>query len=103
LWYFHVYMYYNPNWFISIFLHSTLVPFLWWFQLVWECYIHSCIESMSTIFKFLVSFFSPTPPVHDLPLVQPVFHQIAVFVLGLYATYEREHVTFGLLSLANFT
>jgi hypothetical protein len=26
-------MYYNPNWFISsIFLHSTLVLFLWWFQ-----------------------------------------------------------------------
>jgi hypothetical protein len=33
LWHFHVYMYYNPNWFIpSIFLISTLVPFLWWFQ-----------------------------------------------------------------------
>jgi hypothetical protein len=30
LWQFHVYMYYNPSWFIScIFLHSTLVPFLW--------------------------------------------------------------------------
>jgi hypothetical protein len=29
LWYFHVYMYYKPNWFISsIFLHSTLVLFL---------------------------------------------------------------------------
>jgi hypothetical protein len=25
--------YYNSNWFIaSIFLHSTLIPFLWWFQ-----------------------------------------------------------------------
>jgi hypothetical protein len=32
LWHFHVYMYYNLNWFISsIFLLSTLVPFLWWF------------------------------------------------------------------------
>jgi hypothetical protein len=32
LWYFHVYMYYNPNWFIpSIFLLSMLIPFLWWF------------------------------------------------------------------------
>jgi hypothetical protein len=30
LWHFHVCMYYNPNWFISfIFLHSTLVSFLW--------------------------------------------------------------------------
>jgi hypothetical protein len=33
LWHFHICMYYNPNWFIStIFLLSTLVPFLWWFQ-----------------------------------------------------------------------
>jgi hypothetical protein len=30
LWYFHIYVYYNPNWFISSnFLHATLVPFLW--------------------------------------------------------------------------
>jgi hypothetical protein len=35
LWYFHEYMFYNLNWFISsIFLLSTLVPFLWWFQQV---------------------------------------------------------------------
>jgi hypothetical protein len=30
LWYFHVCMYYNPNWFISSnFLHSALIPLLW--------------------------------------------------------------------------
>jgi hypothetical protein len=30
LWYFHVWMYFNPNLFIfSDFLHFTLVPFLW--------------------------------------------------------------------------
>jgi hypothetical protein len=35
LWHFHVYMYYSPIWFnSSVFLLSTLVPFLWWFQLV---------------------------------------------------------------------
>jgi hypothetical protein len=35
LWYFHVCIYYNPNWFISSnFLHSTFIPFLWQFQLV---------------------------------------------------------------------
>jgi hypothetical protein len=34
MWHFHVYIYYNPNWFISVFLFSNLVPFLWWFQLV---------------------------------------------------------------------
>jgi hypothetical protein len=38
----------------------------------------------------------------DLPLVWPVFHNIATFVLCLYATNEREHVTFGLLSLSYF-
>jgi hypothetical protein len=35
LWHFHVYMYYDLNWFISfIFLFSTSVFFLWWFQQV---------------------------------------------------------------------
>jgi hypothetical protein len=30
MWHFHVYMYYNPNCFIpSVFLLSTLIPFLW--------------------------------------------------------------------------
>jgi hypothetical protein len=29
LWHLYVYMYYNLNWFISIFLLSTLVLFLW--------------------------------------------------------------------------
>jgi hypothetical protein len=47
LWYFHVYMYYNLNWFIPpIFLLSTLVFFLWWLQKVSKFYIH--IESTST-------------------------------------------------------
>jgi hypothetical protein len=33
LWHFHVYMYYCLIWLISsIFLLSTLVTFLWWFQ-----------------------------------------------------------------------
>jgi hypothetical protein len=34
LWHFLVYMYYTLNWFMSIFLLFTLVPFLWWFQQV---------------------------------------------------------------------
>jgi hypothetical protein len=36
LWHFHVHMYCSTNWFISIFLLSSLVPFLWWFQEVWN-------------------------------------------------------------------
>jgi hypothetical protein len=37
-----------------------------------------------------------------LPLVWLVFHNISAFVLGLYSTYERKHVAFGVLDLANF-
>jgi hypothetical protein len=51
----------------------------------------------------VLSFFYTTPPICDLPLVWLVFCNIASFVLGLYSTCEREHVAFGLLSLANFT
>jgi hypothetical protein len=32
-------------------------------------------------------------------LVWPVFPHIAAFVLGLYSTFEKENVAFGLLSL----
>jgi hypothetical protein len=44
-----------------------------------------------------------TPFVCDVPIVWAVFHNIDTFVLALYSTNEREHMTFGLLSLANFT
>jgi hypothetical protein len=64
-----------------------------------EFYIYSYRESMTTIFIFLVSFFHPTPPMCDLPLVCPVFHNIAVFILGLYSTYEREQES-SLLDIA---
>jgi hypothetical protein len=57
LWHFHECMYYNPNWFISIFLLSTIVSFFWWLQQVKKSSIHSWIESTSTIFTFLTSFF----------------------------------------------
>jgi hypothetical protein len=103
LWHFHVYMYCSFTWFISsIFLLSTLVPFLWLFQLVYKFYIHSCIASTSTIFIFLTSSSYPPSLVCDLPLAWPVFH-INIFVLGLYSTYKRKHAPFGLLNLANFT
>jgi hypothetical protein len=78
------------------FLHSALIPFLWWFQPVLDYYFHSHVESISIIFSFLVSFFYHTPPVHDLPLVWSVFHSFAALALGLYSTYEREHNSFWL-------
>jgi hypothetical protein len=69
-------MYYNPNWVISIFLLSTLVPFLWWFQQVQKFYIHSCIGSESIILTFLASFFYPPSLVCDLLLAWLVFRKI---------------------------
>jgi hypothetical protein len=61
-------MYYCPIWFTSsIFLLSTLDFFLCWFQSDQKFYIHSCIESTSTIFTFLMSFFYSAPLVCDLP------------------------------------
>jgi hypothetical protein len=99
LWHFHLFVYYSLIWFISsIFLLSTLILFLWWFWLVLKVYIHSCIESTSTIFTFLASFFYSALRIYDLPLVWPVLHNIAVFILGFYFTNERKHVAFHLLN-----
>jgi hypothetical protein len=50
----------------------------------------------------LFNFFYLPPLLCSLPLVWHVFHTIAVFVLVLYFTEEREHAAFGLLKLANF-
>jgi hypothetical protein len=51
----------------------------------------------------LTSLFYPPPLVCDFPLTWPIFYNIAVFLLGLYSTCERKHVTFGFLNLTNFT
>jgi hypothetical protein len=65
LWFFHIHMHYSLIWFISAtFILYTLVPFLWWFQPVLKFCILSYIESSSTIFTFLSSFFPPPPLVY---------------------------------------
>jgi hypothetical protein len=51
-------------------------------------YIKSCIENTSTIFTVLTSFFYPPPLTCDFPLAWPVFHSIAIFVLGLYSVEQ---------------
>jgi hypothetical protein len=113
LWHFHVFMYCSPNWFISIFLHSPLVLFLWWFLLVEKFYINSCIKSISTLFSALISFFYSfsLSLFLNLSLVWPVFYNIAVFVLGLCSTYvklcsfwpfEPSPVPFIYLQMTNF-
>jgi hypothetical protein len=99
LWHFRVNMYYSLNWFVSIFLLSTLVPCGSFNR--FKNSILILVESISTIFTILTSFFY-TPLKCDLPLMWPVFLNIAVFALGPYSTYEKKHATFGLLNLVNF-
>jgi hypothetical protein len=104
LWYFHVYMYHSPSWFFSIFLlFFYLCSFLIGVSTGLRFYIHSYLESISTRFTFLTSFFYPPPLICNLSLVWTVFHNIVAFSLDLYSTYERKHTTFGLLHLSNFT
>jgi hypothetical protein len=59
--------------------------------------------STSTISTFFASFFYPPSLIYDLLLVWSDFHNITTFVLGLYFTYERKHVGFGLQNMANLT
>jgi hypothetical protein len=51
----------------------------------------------------LISFFYTIPLVCDLLIVWPVFHNIAVLLLGVYFTSERNHPASGLLSLGTVT
>jgi hypothetical protein len=69
LWYFHIYMCYTPNWFISSnFLHSALLTFLQWFQLVYLRFLYSflCREHITHVqllsFLLLPYSFSAWPP-----------------------------------------
>jgi hypothetical protein len=103
LWQFCVYMYYNAKWFISIiFLLSILDPLLMvissslkiLYSFLYREYIYHI-----NLFNFLL--YTPSFICYH-PLVWPFFHNIAVFVLGLYSTYERKHATFDLLNLDNF-
>jgi hypothetical protein len=72
------------------FFLSTLVLLLWWFQQFKKVYIHSCIESTSTIFTFLTSFFYPTYLVCDLPLAWSVFHNIAYMCIrSIFHIWEK--------------
>jgi hypothetical protein len=82
LWYFHLYKCYT-NWFISSNCLHSVSSFLMLDTAGLKCMYSFCIESISPIVKFLLSFFCPTPPVHDLSLVWTVFHTIAAFVIGL--------------------
>jgi hypothetical protein len=90
-----IYMCYNWNWFISCFSPFYLSPFLMGILTGLKILYSSCVGSTSTIFTFLTSFFYPPSLICDLPLTCPVFHNIALFVLGLYSTYERKHSAFA--------
>jgi hypothetical protein len=49
----------------------------------------------------LTSFSHPPSAISDLFLVWPVFHNTALLILGLNSTYERKHVAYDFLNLAN--
>jgi hypothetical protein len=57
----------------------------------------------SNIFTYFTFTYYPPSLICDLPFAWPVFHNITVFVLGLYSTSERKHAAFGLQNLAKFT
>jgi hypothetical protein len=44
---------------------------------------------------------NPVPSIYVLPLLLPKSYNIAAFALDLKTAYERDHMVFGLLSLAN--
>jgi hypothetical protein len=71
----------HPQMVYLLYLQSSLVPFLWWFQLVQDFYIHSCIESLSPIFKFLSFLLLPYLSCVCLPLNAKEFwiHIITLF------------------------
>jgi hypothetical protein len=77
--------------------------FLWWIQPVLKNLCSFLCREYINHIHLLNFILLPFPLLCDLFLVWPVFHNIAVFVLGLYSTNERKNVTFDPLSLATFT
>jgi hypothetical protein len=67
-------------------------------------FLHRCdtFHYYSLCFLFLVSSTSPTFGCM-LCIYFYVYIKLLVFVLSLYSTYERKHVAFGFLNLANLT
>jgi hypothetical protein len=88
LWYFHVYMCYNPNWFISsVFLLSILVFFLWWF--------HSCYNLIPSFFlKWLIllrlcwwwlqSYLNFQNQIYEITNVQEKMPVLTVIWVGIF-------------------
>jgi hypothetical protein len=97
----NVYMYYNPNWFMSsIFLHSTfLMVVSTSLRILYSFLDRKYINSIHLLSFLPLPYSSHMWP----PLSMTCFHNIAAFVLGLYSTNEREHMAFGFLNLTNFT
>jgi hypothetical protein len=60
-----------------------------------------CIEDINCYHVFWVSYLSPYLPYMLSPYHWPKSNHIAVFALDLKSAYKGEHMTFGLLSLAN--
>jgi hypothetical protein len=57
--------------------------------MVQQPFLPSKLSSFALTFLYIISLY-------------PIFHNIAVLVLGLYSTYARKQVAFDLLNLPSF-
>jgi hypothetical protein len=67
LWHFHVHRYYKPNWFLSIFLLSTLAPFFFYYIIV-VMGVHCDIYKSS----YNISWLNSPPPSFSFILLPPI-------------------------------
>jgi hypothetical protein len=103
-WHFHVELYYNTNWFISsIFILNTFRPFLMVISTSFKILYSFLYREYINHIHLLASFFYPSPLLCYHPLAWPIFHNIAIFVLVWYSTYERKSAAFVFLNLVKFT
>jgi hypothetical protein len=105
LWQLHIYVYYNPNWFItSIFSPFYLSLFLTVistnFKILYSFLYRKCINH---ILNFLTSFFYPFSPVIDLPFVWPAFHNIAYICIGSIFHIWEKTWPLGFWTFLNFS
>jgi hypothetical protein len=101
LWHFHVYMFFTLGWFISsIFSSFYLSPFLMVVSTGLKI-LYSFLYRVHNHIHLLNFLLLPSPSCPPISIT--CFHNIAVFVLVLYSTYERKYVAFGLLNPTKFT
>jgi hypothetical protein len=77
--------------YFNIICYISFLLFLLSWSSLSHCWIH--VVSLS-LYMYTYIFLS---------IIYIYLYVLLVFVLGLYCTYEKKHVTFGFLNLVNFT